>query len=60
MKRTEYIELADWRFVNQKLFDVLDMVSPEEREIFDCDPRRIDWKDYNHKYCIGLQIYALG
>ena len=60
MKRHEYLETADWKFINTKLFDVLDMMSPEEREIFSCDPRKIDWKDYIHKYCIGLQIYTLG
>lgn len=54
MKRHEYLETADWKFINTKLFDVLDMMSAEEREIFSCDPRKIDWKDYIHKYCIGL------
>ena len=38
----------------------LQNLSPEEREEFDCDVRKINWENYLMTYANGLQIYCLG
>ena len=34
---------GDWHFENKKIFDVIDKLSDEEKELFSCDVRQIDW-----------------
>ena len=53
-KTIEWIETGNWKFINQKSLEVLALMSKEEQEEFDCDPRNIDWNQYIREYCIGL------
>ena len=59
-KRIEWIETGNWKFLNQKIIDIIPMLDKQEQFEFDCDPRNIDWKQYIRDYCIGLQIYVSG
>ena len=50
---------GDWHYENKKIFGVLDKLSAEERTIFNCDVRKINWPDYIVNYIKGLSIWAL-
>jgi len=50
---------GDWHYENKKIFSVLDKLSPEERTIFNCDVRKINWPDFIVNYIKGLSIWAL-
>lgn len=50
---------GDWHFENKKIFDVIDKLSDEEKELFSCDVRQIDWHQYIVNYIKGLSIWAL-
>jgi hypothetical protein len=58
LKNIEWVETGNWKFINQKIIDILPMLSKEEQYEFDCDPRNIDWKLFIRDYCMGLQIYV--
>ena len=58
-KRLETFEVGDWKYVNQKSYILLNMLSEEERQEFDCDVRKIKWDEYLKIYANGLQIYCL-
>jgi hypothetical protein len=50
---------GDWHYENKKLFDVIDMMSPAEREEFPCDCRGFVWDDFLKDYMKGMVIFCL-
>ena len=48
-----------WLYKSQKLLDVQDKMSADEKEEFYCDMRNMDWREYLRKYLLGLQIWVL-
>lgn len=38
---------GNWVFESNKLYELMEQLSPEERELFQCDVRTIDWKIAN-------------
>lgn len=50
---------GDWRYINNRIYNALEMMSPEERIEFQCDTKTIDWEPYLLNYIKGLGIWAL-
>ena len=50
---------GDWHFRNNKIYDILKIMSNEERIEFDCDTKQINWKTYIKNYIHGLGIWCL-
>lgn len=46
-------------FENKLVFEILDSVSDEEREIFNADPRIIDWKLMAKLSAYGMQKFVM-
>ena len=66
IEKTEGLEASmnffingDWHYENKKILDVIDKLSAEERIIFNCDVRTINWPDFIVDYIKGLSIWAL-
>jgi hypothetical protein len=55
----EFFFFGDWQYENKKIYKLLGMLSPEEREEFDCDIRRVDWNTLFVYYIKGMAIWAL-
>ena len=36
--------INDWCYENKQVFEFIDQMSPEERVMFNCNPRTIDWR----------------
>lgn len=39
----EYFEQGNWRIQNAKIYNILETMTEEEREEFDCDVKKIEW-----------------
>ena len=50
---------GDWRYINRRIYEPIEMLSPEERQMFSCDVRNIVWSEYLRDYVKGLSIWAL-
>jgi hypothetical protein len=44
----------DWCFESKQVFEVIDWMDPEERSIFNCNVRTIEWKVLS-----ALNIYGI-
>lgn len=55
----EFFMNGDWRYFNRKLYKLTAMLSPEEREEFQCDCRRVDYNEYLANYVKGMAIWVL-
>nr|ADD62439.1 fatty-acyl CoA reductase II [Yponomeuta evonymella] len=49
----------EWQFKDGNVRDLINMMSPEDRKIFYCDPDEIHWKPYFDDYCVGVFKYLL-
>lgn len=48
-----------WDFPCDNLLALIDKMDPRDREMFNFDIRSIDWRDYNHKFYLGIRKYLL-
>lgn len=55
----EFFFSNQWLYKSQKILDVSEKMSEEERQVFHCDMRSMVWKEYIEKYILGLQIWVL-
>lgn len=49
---------GDWHYLNNRIYTLIDKMSPEERAEFNCDCQ-YDWFTYTKNYIKGLSIWAL-
>jgi hypothetical protein len=50
---------TDWCFESIKIVEIFDNMDPEQRKLFNCNPRVIDWKVLTALNLYGLQKYVL-
>lgn len=55
---TEYFS-SMWTFQNNNMRKVYEKMSDEDRAIFPCDIKLVDWKDFHFVTCLGLQIHVV-
>ena len=55
----QYFYDGDWAFVNENIYKVINVLSEEEREEFNCDCKEIRWYDYISDFLKGTAIWAL-
>ena len=51
IKQFDFFIKGDWHYENKKIYSLINMMSPDEREEFQCDVRDINWLYF-------LKIYA--
>lgn len=49
----------EWTWENKNFSKILNALSNEDRENFDFDMRKIDWKEYYKRLTIGIKVYLL-
>lgn len=48
-----------WTFENSNMRKVYEKMSTEDRVIFPCDIKLVDWKDFHFVTCLGLQLHII-
>ena len=51
--------MNEWIFTSQRLGEMIEFCSPEERDVFQIDVTRIEWKRYLLNYAWGLHKFIL-
>lgn len=55
----DYFFIYDWRYHSDGVIRLFDRMSDEEKVLFDCDIRKIEWKKYIQEFMYGTHVYAL-
>lgn len=55
----EFFFCNAWVYHAQGVIDLYERTRGEERELFDCDIRTIDWEKYLHDFMYGVHVYAM-
>lgn len=55
----DFFMRGDWHYENQKIYKLIDMMSPEERVEFHCDSKGFEWGPYLEDYLKGMVIFVL-
>ena len=50
---------GDWHYENKNIYEVISLLSPEERNEFFCDCRGFKWDPFLTDYMKGMVIYCL-
>ncbi len=48
-----------WTFHTNNLLKLIDVMSPADQQIFDCDVRSLDWHTYMKVYVLGTRRFVL-
>ncbi|XP_064601649.1 fatty acyl-CoA reductase 1-like [Liolophura sinensis] len=59
VKSLDYFTSNQWNFANDNFHMLLNKLSPEDRQIFNFDPRMIQWSLYMENYCLGTKKFVL-
>lgn len=54
LDKLTFFESSTWLYDNSKMLELINCLSNEEREEFDCDVRNIKWPKYIENQCRGL------
>ena len=50
---------GEWHYVNERIYQATELLSPAEYEEFNCETKRINWFPYLQNYAKGMAIWAL-
>jgi hypothetical protein len=42
----------------KRIIELMDRLSPEERTIYNCNPKNLDWEVFTHLNCYGYQKFV--
>lgn len=59
MNCLEYYTTHQWKFVSQNPGRLLQKLNSQDRETFDFDVRKIEWKSYMETYVSGVRQFIL-
>lgn len=55
----QYFTNHEWKFTNDNVMMLWDVLSPQDQQDFNFDVRSIDWKRYMDNYFTGTKLYIL-
>lgn len=55
----EFFINGDWTYVNNRIYSVINCMSDEEKDEFNCDVLKIHWYTYLQHYVRGIFIWVL-
>jgi len=55
----DYYVTNQWTFHTNNLLKLIDVMSPGDQQIFDCDVRSLDWPEYLKVYALGVRLFVL-
>nr|AID66655.1 fatty acyl reductase [Agrotis segetum] len=56
-RMADYFTSKNWQFRADRMRELFDSLSPEDKRIFPCDPTQIDWSEYLRDYGKGVRKY---
>lgn len=59
-ERFNFFIRGEWRYLNNHIYSVIDRLSDQEKEEFNCDVLEIHWPQYLQHYLRGIQIWVMG
>jgi fatty acyl-CoA reductase len=59
LQQLDYFLQMDWRWTHNNSDKLLALMSPEDRQTFDFDIRKMNWQTYIKRYCLGVKQYLL-
>lgn len=60
VRTQSYFFLKEWKFNPENRLSLInDFMSNEDRRLFNCDVKSIDWETFCHKYVIGIRKFML-
>lgn len=55
----QFFTTHEWRFLNDNMMDLITKMHPEDREKFDFNVCKIEWKSYLESYVLGTRKYIM-
>lgn len=55
----QFFTTHEWKFLNDNMMDLVTKMHPEDREKFDFNVSKINWKSYLESYVLGTREYIL-
>lgn len=55
----QFFTTHEWRFLNDNMMDLITKMHPEDRENFDFNVSKIEWRSYLESYVLGTRKYIL-
>jgi fatty acyl-CoA reductase len=55
----EFFINGEWIYINDRIYQVINRLSDEEKVEFDCDVNNIVWDEYLQHYVRGMLIWVL-
>ncbi|KAI4499647.1 hypothetical protein M0802_005217 [Mischocyttarus mexicanus] len=59
MDGISYFSLKEWQFTNKRWIEVMKDLTAEDRKLFYCDMKDVDWDIYFRNYLLGVRLYVL-
>lgn len=55
----EFFIHGEWIYLNNRMFSLINRLSDQEKQEFNCNVLTIKWSDYLLKYVRGMQIWVM-
>lgn len=59
LTHVEYFSTHEWHFANDNLWKIWEVMSTEDRQMFNFDLRQLHWPTFFESYCLGIKQYVL-
>ncbi|ESO97369.1 hypothetical protein LOTGIDRAFT_214222 [Lottia gigantea] len=59
VKSLEFFTSNEWKFSNENIFMLANKMSPQDKETFDFDVKKVVWSKYMENYCLGAKQFVL-
>lgn len=54
-----YFSTKQWTFLDSNTKDLFNRLSPKDKQLFDFDLTKLDWKQYFYYHIRGLRVYLV-
>ncbi|GJQ86870.1 hypothetical protein Trydic_g13283, partial [Trypoxylus dichotomus] len=54
-----YFTTKDFTFLSKRMHYLLERMTPEDKKLFFCDLRQLQWEEFFKTYFLGMRIYVL-
>lgn len=54
-----YFSTQNWTFQVDNMHRLCDRMSPQDKELFFCDLKKLNWSEFFINYCKGIRLYII-
>lgn len=55
----QFFTTHEWRFLNDNMMELITKMHPEDRDKFDFNVTKIEWRTYFESYVLGTRRYIM-